>query len=87
LATEGLDEYFFLHGMLLNADALTSGIPVYRKSETGPKKRCSGRARRRSVLRGIQGFSREIFLQSVTLLNLEFFFLAVILKVADPTRF
>jgi hypothetical protein len=45
-----------------------------------------GRARRRSVLRGIQDFPMEIFLQSVTLLNLEFFFLAVIFKVADSTR-
>jgi hypothetical protein len=72
--------------MLLGADALTSGSPVYRKSETRRKKRV-----RVAVRGGVRCrvesriFPRKYFLQSVTLLNLEFFFLAVIFKVADST--
>jgi hypothetical protein len=73
--------------MLIGADALTSGMQFTVNRKQADKAGARGRARRRSVLRGIQDFSMEIFLQSVTLLNLEFFFLAVIFKVADSTRF
>jgi hypothetical protein len=57
LATEGLDEYFFLHGMLVNemrgADALTSGSPVYRKLKIHPER---VRVRRLPVPLGISNF-------------------------------
>jgi PII-like signaling protein len=87
LATEGLDEYFFLHGMLLSADALTSGSPVYRKSQYGPEKRVRAAVRAGApVLRGIRTFPTLNTVQSVTLLNLEFSLPAVIFKVADLTR-
>jgi hypothetical protein len=72
--------------MLLSADALTSGMQFTVNRKHAEKPGACGRARRHSVLRGIQNFPTEIFLQSVTLLNLEFFFLAVIFKVADSTR-
>jgi hypothetical protein len=88
LATEGLDEYFFLHGMLLSADALTSGSPVYRKSHAGRKSGCMWPCASGILCSWDWYFynGRQDIL-SVTLLKLEFWFPAVIFKVAGLTRF